>query len=267
MKAMRKIFSLLMALTFALTAWADNDDLEYFQMGWVPEKPQQLVNDYAELLTPEQQQTLEDMLVAFNDSTSNQIVVLITPGLGGDDIAHFTQNVWKEWGVGQEGLNNGAILVVKPKNLTKGQVRIQVGYGLEGAMPDIYCKHIIDDVMIPHFQNDEYYEGIAEALEIIKQAASGEYTYANYKSDERLENIIVLLIICAIFIAIFFIMKRTGGSLVSYSTGPFVGSSMGSSGGLWTDFSHGGGSFGGFGGGFSGFGGGMSGGGGASGSW
>ena len=137
--------------------------------------PPRLVNDYAGILTAEQTATLEERLVAFDDSTSNQVMVLIVPDLGGDEIAAFTQNVWNAWGVGNKKYNNGVIVVVKPKNSTKGQVRIQTGYGLEGALPDIFCSKIIKNEMIPHFQDNDYYGGIVAALDVILPVCAGEY--------------------------------------------------------------------------------------------
>lgn len=243
-----------------------------FPIGWIPEKTQRLVNDYSGLLTSEQRATLEQRLVAFDDSTSNQVMVLIVPDLGGDEIAAFTQHVWDTWGVGDKKYNNGVIIVVKPKNASRGQVRIQTGYGLEGALPDIFCSKIIRNEMIPHFQQNDYYGGIVAALDVILPVCAGEYNEERYDDSETggLLALIIFFVIVIVFVLIF--SGRHSNFTDSSGMPPYFGSSMGRSSGSWGSFtggSFGGGSFGGggFGGGFGGFGGGFSGGGGASGSW
>ncbi|MBQ2508375.1 MAG: TPM domain-containing protein [Bacteroidales bacterium] len=242
-----------------------------FPIGWIPEKTRRLVNDYAGILTAEQTATLEERLVAFDDSTSNQVMVLIVPDLGGDEIAAFTQNVWNAWGVGNKKYNNGVIVVVKPKNSTKGQVRIQTGYGLEGALPDIFCSKIIKNEMIPHFQDNDYYGGIVAALDVILPVCAGEYDEKRYDdSSDGAAGIFMLLMFIAVVIVVVYFSRHSSDSS---GTPPFFGSSLGRSSGSWGNFSSGsfgGSSFGGGGfggGGFGGFGGGFSGGGGASGSW
>lgn len=232
-----------------------------YPTGWIPDKTHQLVNDYAHILTTAQQQTLEQRLVAFDDSTSNQVMILIVPDMGGDEIASFTQNVWRQWGVGSQQYNNGVIIVVKPRNSTRGQVRIQTGYGLEGALPDIFCSQIIQDEMIPHFQHNEYYEGIVAALDVILPVCAGEYSYQRYQADHQSNGLVYSLITLAIIVVIIILLSRRHGG----GSPPFIyyGTSNGASIGSWGSFSGGGFS----GGGFGGFGGGLSGGGGASGSW
>lgn len=230
-----------------------------FPTGWIPQRTMHMVNDYTGILTTEQRNALERRLLDCEDSSGVQILLLVTPDLGGDEIAHFTQRVWENWGIGDKKLNNGLVMVVKPKNSTNGHVRIQTGYGLEGALPDAFCGRIIEDLMIPCFQENDYYGGIDSALDIIIPVCRGEYNYDQYREDHEDGGVAVALII-VIGLAVLMIWlsrnSHSSGNGSSYNGGyggPFFGG--------W----YGGGFQGG--GGFHGWGGGSSGGGGASGSW
>lgn len=243
-----------------------------FAIGWIPTRTRHLVNDYTGILTPQQERSLEQRLVALDNSNSVQIMILITPDLGGNEIADFTQNVWEQWGVGDKKANNGIIIVVKPKNSTDGQVRIQTGYGMEGALPDAFCKDIIDKEMIAHFKNNDYYGGIVAALDVIEPVCKGEFSYAQRQKEEakakwvRLALLLGGMIALVVFLRI--MAKKGGGTGNNSGTGSSGGTHSGPifwGGGLG---GFGGGYSGGnFGGGFGGFGGGSSGGGGASGRW
>ena len=240
----------------------------YDETGWLPEKEQHLVYDYCGTLSAEQVSELEARLLAFNDSTSNQIVVMLTPGFGGNDISQFAFDVGEKWGIGQKEFANGVIIVIKPKDETKGEVEIATGKGLEGALPDVFCKRIIEDEMIPHFREDDYYGGIVAALDVIVPVCAGEYSYEQYKSDNKVP-LFVLLIILGGFVLLIWVLSKIDKS------GWGNGSNSGGRhyyGGPTHTSSWGGSSFGGFGGshssgGFGGFGGGSFGGGGARGSW
>ncbi len=97
---------------------------------------------------------LEQKLVAFNDSTSTQIAIVIVPTLGGYDKADYAQTLAEKWGIGQKRTNNGVLILIKPKTPgSKGEVQIATGYGLEGAIPDITCAEIIDREILPAFRN------------------------------------------------------------------------------------------------------------------
>ncbi len=260
---------LFILVSFCVTAFAVAQS-EYEATGWLPEKGDHLVYDYYGLLDAEQTAALEERLLAFNDSTSNQIVVMVTPAFGGRDISSFAFEVGRKWGIGQEKMNNGVIIVVKPKDDTDGQVEIATGKGLEGALPDIFCKRIIEDVMIPHFRDNDYYGGIVAALDVILPVCAGEYSYDKYKKDNDV-NPLALLIVFIIGIALFCwfvhkLDKMSGGIGGGNGGGGFTGGTYyggHSRVGGWGGGSFGGGSSGGFG----GFGGGSFGGGGASGRW
>ena len=237
----------------------------------IPHRPQppRLVNDFASVLTSEQRMELERTLVAFDDTTSNQIAVLFVDGFGGLDISSFAIELGREWGIGREEYDNGIVVVVKPKaGNERGQAFIAVGYGLEGAIPDIAAHRIVDDVMIPRFIEGDYYRGVSDAVSLLMKLASGEISVADIEEGDSggaLGVIIVLIILFIVSLAISGRRHRNGGSDTftggGHSTGAFPPIFFGCFGG-------GGGHSGGFGGGgFGGFGGGSFGGGGAGGSW
>ncbi len=233
----------------------------------IPKKPSppKLVNDYTNTLTPSQVQALENKLVAYDDSTSSQVVIVIIPSLKGYDVAEYSLALGREWGIGGKEFSNGVIILVAKDDR---KIRIEVGYGLEGAIADITAKSIIDNSITPQFKEDNYYRGLDLATNDIIKAAAGEYRapsgYGNKNKKPRgFGSILTILII------LFFLLGGLGGrkgggkggGLMSGS-GWILGSMLGSSrgGGGWSGGGSGGGGFG-------GFGGGSFGGGGSSGSW
>jgi len=226
--------------------------------------PPRLVNDFTGTLTPEQIQALEQKLVAYDDSTSNQIAVVIMNTTGDYSIEEVSLGIIRNWGVGGKEHNNGIVLLVAKDD---HKVRIEVGYGLEGAIPDITAKSIIDKDITPNFKEGNFYRGFDDATDDIIKAAAGEYKApAGYRKKGKgfpIGGIIFVIIILSI---IFSRGGRGGGGMISrrgyggFGTGWLIGSMLGggSSGGGWS---------GGGGGGFGGFGGGGGGGGGASGGW
>lgn len=225
----------------------------------IPERPDppRLVNDLAELFTAGERAQLEHTLVAFNDTTSNQIVVLTVPDLDGQEASAFAYQVGETWKVGQEKFDNGVVILVKPKSANGyGDVFIAVGYGLEGALPDAVCKMIIEQEMIPHFRDNNYFGGVQAALAVIMPVAAGEYAYAGTDETNSWQPLGVLLpIIITILFVLFVIIRfeknnsgnhHNGGSRGGFSGGGFGGrgaSSGRSAGGFSGGF--GGGSFGG----------------------
>src|SRR5512133_1583407 len=132
----------------------------------IPEKPvpQRLVNDFTQTLNQQETGALERKLVAFNDSTSTQIAIVIVPSLQGYDKSDYAQRLAEKWGIGQKGLNNGILILVKPKTAdSNGQVFIAPGYGLEGIVPDLTAAEIIDNEMIPSFRENDYYGALDKA--------------------------------------------------------------------------------------------------------
>ncbi len=154
-----------------------------------PMSPPRLVNDYAHLFSPEQQRVLEDSLVAFDAATSTQIAVVTVTDLDGWPAAEYATRILEQWGVGNREHDNGVVLLVKPRNrYGRGEAFIAVGYGLEGALPDITTGRIIDDEMIPYLQLDppDYYAAVAAGAEAIRAAVRGEYTAPERETGEKL---------------------------------------------------------------------------------
>jgi len=243
----------------------------------LPEKPvpPRLVNDFAGILNHDQIVSLEQKLVAFNDSTSTQIAIVTIPTLGGYDVADYAQRLGEKWGIGSKKVNNGVLILVKPKQPgSDGKVSIAQGYGLEGVLPDLTCSRIVDNDILPSFRQGDYYGGLSTAVNSIMAITRGEYSADQYgkKVNKKTGQVPFGLVVFIIFIIIMLISRGSGGSnRRNISTGglPFwmllgmMNSGRGSHDGSWGGFSGGGGG----GGGFGGFGGGSFGGGGASGSW
>lgn len=244
----------------------------------IPERPNppRLANDFASLLSSTELETLEQKLLAYNDSTSTQITVVILPSLEGYDPDDMAQRIGQEWGVGQKNTSNGLVILIKPKRGNeRGEAAISTGYGLEEYITDAVSRRIIDNEMIPHFKNNQYYEGINAGVDVVADLLMGKYTAEDYgKKSDGGKGGILFVIIFIVFIIIALAGRNKGDN--NHTIGkrnnlPFwlllsmMGSGRGS-GGQWGGFSGGSGGFGG-GGGFGGFGGGGFGGGGASGSW
>ncbi|HEY4335643.1 MAG TPA: TPM domain-containing protein [Puia sp.] len=143
----------------------------------VPAKPtpDRLVNDLANVMTPDQVSALEHKLVNYDDSTSNQIVVVTMPTIGDEDIEEYSVKLFKAWGIGNKKTNNGILILV---SIDTRKVYITTGYGLEGAIPDVTAKAIIDNEIIPNFRSstgDNYYRGFNQAADALIKAAAGEY--------------------------------------------------------------------------------------------
>ncbi|KIO76911.1 beta-propeller domains of methanol dehydrogenase [Pedobacter lusitanus] len=258
---MKKIIVALLLTVFYTAAFAQ----EY------PAKPNTLVNDYTGTLSEAQKQQLEDKLVAFDDSTSTQIAIAIVKSVGEYDINEYTLGLGRSWGVGGKKNSNGVMIVVA---LGDRKIAMQTGYGVEGVLPDIITKRIIENEIKPEFKAGNYYGGLDAGTTAIIKYTKGEYKNDNPRAASRKgsggSSAFVIIIIIVVIIII--IRKGGGGGNGGQVIGGrgvgealFWGALFGSgrsSGGGWGG---GGGSSGG--GGFGGFGGGSFGGGGSSGSW
>jgi uncharacterized protein len=261
---MKKAISIFLSLLISLVVFSQNNFDPESLLKQAPAK-QVLVNDYTGTLTADQASVLEQKLVAFDDSTSTQIAVVIIPSLNGNEIADYNVKLFRAWGVGNKKNNNGVVLLIAKDD---HKLNITTGYGVEGALPDITCKEIIDEIIVPQFKGNDYYHGIDEGTTAIMQAVKGEYKapagYHSSSSNFFSGRLIFLIIMIIIFIALSS-GGSSGGSFMSrrgfaaWTIGNMIGGG-GSGGG--SDWGGGGG-----GGGFGGFGGGSSGGGGASGGW
>ncbi len=271
---MRRKSSYLLAFVFLLC----NFSVSIVFSQDIPDRPvpPRLVNDLAGMLNSEEINKLENKLVSFNDSTSTQIAIVIVPTLEGYAISDYAQRLGEKWGIGRKQLNNGVLILVKPKTSdSRGEVFIAQGYGLEGAIPDITCSEIVDNDILPAFRSGNYYGGLNKATNTLMALARGEYSAAEYGQKikkKTASDVPVGLIIFVVILVIVLLSGKSGGSnnkhigsggLPLWMLLGMMGSGRGSHGGSWGGFSGGGGG----GGGFGGFGGGSFGGGGAGGSW
>lgn len=237
--------------------------------------PPQAVNDFGNFLESFQRESLERKIRDYNDSTSSAIVIVTVPDLQDYDIADVALKYLRDWGVGTKEKNNGIVILVSK---AERKAWIATGNGMEGVLPDITVKHIVDERMLPYFKEKDFYRGFDNTVDAIIQAAAGEYKAAPKQNGRG--SVISFKGIFFLIIIIIFILSRIGGgggggnymsrrgsrgfgsALPWFIAGNLLG---GGRGGGWGG---GGGGFGGGGGGgFGGFGGGSGGGGGAGGGW
>jgi len=246
---------ILLAAALLLTVWP------LIAAEVVPPKPDRYFNDYAHVVSKEAADRFNEQLAQFERETSDQVVVAVFPKMQSDsDIADYTQRVAQVWGVGQKERRNGVVLFVFTQDR---KMFIQVGYGLEGALPDATAFDITEYHVKPLFRNGSYEAGLAAGIDLICKAIRGEYkesggTVAEQHRGRGGLGLLPFIIFVIALIVISRVMRRLGGYGYSSGRGP-VFLPMGGGGG-WS--SGGGGGFGGFSGG-----GGSFGGGGAGSSW
>ena len=229
----------------------------------IPPKPVGYFNDYAGVVSKEAALRFNEQLAQFERETSNQIIIAAWSKFSSaSSLDDFAQRTYQVWQPGQKGKNNGAVLFVFVED---HKMRIQTGYGLEGALPDITCDDIIQNQIGPYFKTGNYEKGFAQGIDSILKAVRGEYKGSGKTALEKSDKahggfgLLGFLIFLFILTMALRVARSRGGYRYSSMGGPFIG---GWSGGGWSSSSSSGGGFSGFSGG-----GGSSGGGGASGSW
>ena len=133
------------------------------------------VIDRAEVLSAQTRGRLEQSLASFERATSHQIVVHTTPSLEGLAIEDYSLEIAEAWKAGHEGLDNGVILTIAP---SERKVRIEVGYGLEGTIPDAIASRIIREAIVPAIRRGDFEGGILAGVALLQSAASGEVVLA-----------------------------------------------------------------------------------------
>jgi uncharacterized protein len=225
----------------------------------LPPPPTAYFNDYAGLVSAADAQRLDAKLRLFAEQTSTQVVTAVFPGLPSPSLEDFTFRTAQSWRVGRKDWDNGAVLFVFVHDR---KMRIETGYGLEGALPDQLAGRILDEQVRPRFRTGDWAGGLEAGIDGILAATRGEYE-APPKPKTRVPVVPLLVIVCLVILLLW--LASRGGPHAP------VGRTYGSrgwrrSGGSWGGGSWGGGGWSGGGGGFSG-GGGSFGGGGASSSW
>lgn len=270
--ASRKSGNILTAILFAaLFIFTGVFQLSAKESDFPPKpNPPRLVNDFAQMMTPTQQDNLEQELEGIARNTSTQITIITVNSIGDYETSQYVTELGNRWGIGQKGKDNG-VIIFAAKNDHK--INISPGYGLEGALPDIICGRIIRNEMAPAFKEGNYFLGFESAATAVIQATKGEYK-ADKKAPPSTFNLGGLIGLVVIIVVILLLIRKGGGGGGgnymsrdggSFLTGALLGSLLGGMGRGRGGFGGGGGGFGG--GGFGGFGGGSFGGGGASGSW
>lgn len=262
-------------------------------------KPTGFVNDFAQVLSSETRETLENDLVSFERETTVEIAVVTVKSLGEITIEDYAVRLFEDWQIGKKEKDNGILLLVAPN---EKKLRIEVGYGLEPILTDAKAGRIIREKITPAFKEGDFDKGVVSGIEAIQKVAGGdEEVFSKTETSEPFLAVLLILFILLIYIAGF--LARTkgfwAGGIIGAVFGVVAGAILGSLlilvlaavgfgfWGLFLDYvlsrnykqrkkfglptswksSWGGFSSGGSGGGFGGFGGGSSGGGGASGSW
>ena len=138
-----------------------------------------LVYDYAHIIDEPNFTVINDSLKSLFGFNGSQVVVLTVESLDGMSVEDYCQEVFESWGIGDKETNSGVLILVKPKtgnsSQEKGQVRIHTGYGVEGVLPDLLCKKIQTDSMIPEFKENNYGLAILKAVRAITPSIRGEY--------------------------------------------------------------------------------------------
>lgn len=223
------------------------------------------VNDFADVLSEQQEQTLNQFLTGYSDSTSTQIVLVTIQSLGGEDPNLYAAELGQTWGVGQGKADNGLIMLLAMEDR---KVAIQNGYGLEPYLTDAKTKLVIENYMLPAFRKEQYYEGIKQGVVQVVRILQGTFEGNGGGGKQRGPLSYVPLALLGL-VMIYMLFRRRGGR----GGGRGSGYRRGMAGGIWLGGMPMGGGFGGGGGGLGGggfsggFGGGGFGGGGASGGW
>ena len=227
----------------------------------LPAKPAQYFNDYARVVPAATAAQLNGKLEEFERTTSCQVVVAVFPKMQSDSsLEDFSQRLFQSWQIGQKDKNNGIALLVF---IQDHKLRIQTGYGMEGALPDALCKRIIADEIAPHFKRGDFGAGLSAGVEAILKATRGEYkgtgrtVAGNHPRSRGLDKVPLIFMVVMLVILVISRARQPRGTVYHRGGGIYWGGSGwgGGSSSSWGgggDFSGGGGS---------------SGGGGASGSW
>lgn len=207
--------------------------------------PQGPVSDWAELLSPEQKADLNSRMEALKASNGAELAVVTVKSLQGGEIDDFAQKLFAQWGIGQKGKDNGVLLLIAVEDR---KMRIEVGYGMEGVLPDAKTGRIQDEYIVSRFKEGNYAQGLMDGTDALLKVMGGSELPEPAPTEN---NPVAAVLFLIFFIVIFFLIVRS--AIRGNRGGGFGGSSGGGS--------HSGG------GGFGGFSGGSSGGGGSSRSW
>jgi uncharacterized protein len=260
--------SILILLSLAATSLAQLPDLGVEYPDYVG-----YVNDFADVIAPSHAENLTALCAELERKTTAQVAVVTMQSTYPLHVEPYAVNLFERWGIGQKGKDNGILILLA---IEQRNVRIEVGYGLEGAVPDAEAGRIIRTQMIPSFRYDDYSTGLLKGTVAVVQAVAREYgveiaaigdlprSVRPQQRNPAIPRCFGFLFFIILFLILSRLIRRGGGGLLPLLLLGAMGTRYTS---YWSGGSRGGfgGGFGG--GGFGGFGGGMSGGGGATGSW
>jgi uncharacterized protein len=158
----------------------------------LPSKPVGYVNDFAGFIKSDQRVSLENKLSQFSASTSHEVVLVVVPDLDGIPIEQFATNLFEKWGIGTSKHDNGVLLLIA---LHERGIRIEVGYGLEGALPDILAKQIIEEEIRSRFTAGEYALGLENGVDAILQAVAGEYSASRSTTKTSIPSLEMMMLV------------------------------------------------------------------------
>ena len=202
---MLKYFFILLFTAFSLTIFGQNG---------IPEAPTppRLVNnlskEFPNFLSSEEEQKLEQKLMNFAETTSNQIVIVIIDDLAGYEPAEFAYELGDKWKVGHEKEDNGIVILIKPTEDRK--FFIATGKGLEGVIPDYTTNQVAEEELIPYLKSGEYYKALDNTSEVLMKLAKGEYNSNKYANKKKKDNGIVVFIVIAVIIFLIFLSGKGG---------------------------------------------------------
>ena len=206
------------------------------------------VVDEANLMSRKQAHQLTQQLAAFEKRSGIQLVVVSIDSLDGETIEEYGYQLGRHWGIGQKGKNNGVLLLIAQD---ERKVRIEVGYGLEGALPDAIAANIIQTRILPAFKRGDMVAGVVAGSQSIMQALAGEYQPVDTaKKEDKLGGPWLFILMVIVMIVLHNLRGGGGGGgggrrRAAFLAGGFGAGSFGGRGGGGGGFSGGGGSFGG----------------------
>ena len=217
MKSFRLLLAILALIPLGVSAFAS------------PGRPTGFINDFANVLRDDTEQSLSRELQMFEQTTTHEISVVTVPSLGGDDIESYANTLFREWGIGKKDTNNGLLFLIVP---SERQMRIEVGYGLEGAVTDTETKHIQDDIVRPFFKSGDYDGGVSAGVKALERAAQEEVVTPSNQPAQSSRDVSGLIQLG--FFAVFFGFSWLA-SLLGRSKSWWLGGVLGGIGGaiLW----------------------------------
>jgi len=220
-------------------------------------RPEGAINDFANVISPDKKRPMELLAREVLEKTGTSVVVATVKSIGDNDLTDYANRLYEQWGIGKKGEDKGVLILLA---VEERRIRIETGYGVEGILPDGLVGNILDRYVVPKLKQNNYDEGMANALVAVSQViakdadvsltgspTSSPSRYPARKREASPLSLIMLVIVIALLLG-----TRQGRRMLPFIILMLM---MGGRGG--------GGGFGGFSGGFGGFGGGLSGGGGA----